>query len=87
MDELELGMQVYAECVTDRRAEGDRVLAERYAFALEDARDVPYAWVGSIDSICEGLEAKRERWGVSYWVVPEHAMETLAPVVERMKGR
>ena len=87
MNTLELGMQVYAECVTSSRAEGDRALAERYAFALEEARAVPYAWVGSVDSICEGLEAKRERWGVSYWVVPEHAMETLAPVVERMRGR
>lgn len=87
LPDLELGMQVYAECVTDKRAEGDRVLSERYAFALEEAREVPYAWVGSIDSICEGLEAKRARWGVSYWVVPEHAMETLAPVVARMSGR
>ena len=87
MDALELCMQVYAECVTTSRAEGDRVLGERYAFALEEAREVPYVWVGSVDSICEGLEAKRERWGVSYWVVPEHAMETLAEVVGRMSGR
>jgi alkanesulfonate monooxygenase SsuD/methylene tetrahydromethanopterin reductase-like flavin-dependent oxidoreductase (luciferase family) len=86
-DALELSMQIYAECVTDSRAEGDRVLTQRYAFSLEEARQVPYAWVGSIDSICEGLEAKRERWGVSYWIVPDYAMETMAEVVERMTGR
>lgn len=87
LETLELCMQVYADCVTASRAEGDRVLAARYAFPLEQARQVPYAWVGSVDEICEGLEAKRARWGVSYWVVPEHAMETMAPVVERMSGR
>lgn len=87
MAELELSMQVYADCLTDRRAEGDRVLERRYAFALEEARRVPYAWVGSVAEICEGLEAKRARWGVSYWVVPEHAMETMTPVVARMAGR
>jgi len=87
MDELELCMQVYADCVTQSRTEGDRALAARYAFSLEEARQVPYAWVGSVDEICEGLEQKRARWGVSYWVVPEHAMESLAPVVGRMTDR
>jgi probable F420-dependent oxidoreductase len=87
MGELELCMQVYADCVTPSRAEGDRALSARYAFPLEAARAVPYAWVGSVDEICDGLEAKRERWGVSYWVVPEHAMETLGEVVARMAGR
>ena len=87
MDEVELCMQVYADCVTDSRAEGDQVLAGRYAFSLEEARKVPYAWVGSVGEICAGLEEKRERWGVSYWVVPEHAMETMGPVVEQMAGR
>lgn len=85
--DLELSMQVYADCVTASRAEGDRVLAARYAFELAEARLVPYAWVGSVDEICEGLERKRERWGVSYWIVPEHAMESMGEVVVRMNGR
>lgn len=87
IEELEICMQVYADCVTESRAEGDRVLAARYAFSLEEARKVPYAWVGSVGEICAGLEEKREKWGVSYWVVPEHAMESMAGVVERMSGR
>ncbi|MBY0399533.1 TIGR03621 family F420-dependent LLM class oxidoreductase [Myxococcota bacterium] len=85
--ELELCMQVYADGLTSSRAEGDRVLSARYAFSLEEARKVPYAWVGSVDEICDGLEARRERYGVSYWVVPDHAMETMGEVVARMSGR
>ncbi len=87
MSELEICMQVYADCVTESRAEGNRVLQARYAFSLEEARKVPYAWVGSVEEICAGLEEKRERWGVSYWVVPEAAMESMGPVVEKMTGR
>lgn len=87
MAALELCMQVYADGVTASRAEGDRILEARYAFPLARSRQVPYAWVGSIDEICEGLEAKRERYGVSYWIVPEHAMETMGEVVSRMSGR
>ncbi len=40
MDELELCMQVYADGLTPSRAEGDRILAARYAFSLEQAREV-----------------------------------------------
>ncbi len=87
MNDLELSMQVYADGVVESAAERDRILSERYAFSLADARKVPYAWVGSIDEICDGLEAKRARWGISYWVVPEHAMETMGEVVARMSGR
>ncbi|MDX2039558.1 MAG: TIGR03621 family F420-dependent LLM class oxidoreductase [Isosphaeraceae bacterium] len=87
MAELELCMQVYADAVTESRAEADQVLSKRYAFPLELSRRVPYAWIGSVGQICDSLEANRERWGVSYWVVPEHAMESLAPVVARLSGR
>jgi probable F420-dependent oxidoreductase len=87
LNEIEIAMQVYAGKVTDDRAEGDRALQERYPFAVEEARRVPYAWVGSIDSICEAIEERRERWGISYWVVMAEGMEEMAPVVERLAGR
>lgn len=87
LDEIELAMQVYAGRVTADRAEGDRVLTERYPFPVEEARRVPYAWVGSVDHICEALEARRERYGISYWVVMSEGMEEMAPIVERLAGR
>ena len=86
-DEIELAMQVYAGRITDDRAEGDRLLQQRYPFAIEEARRVPYAWVGSVDQVCEAIEAHRERWGISYWVVMSDGMEEMAPVVERLAGR
>jgi alkanesulfonate monooxygenase SsuD/methylene tetrahydromethanopterin reductase-like flavin-dependent oxidoreductase (luciferase family) len=37
--------------------------------------------------IVDQLHARRERHGFSYYVVPDGAMETVAPVVERLAGR
>jgi hypothetical protein len=47
----------------------------------------PHVLVGSVDQICEVLEARRARWGVSYYVVPPNALDDFAPVVARMAGR
>ena len=46
----------------------------------------PATLVGSVDSIVELLEERRERWQMSYIVVPIESTETLAPVVARLAG-
>ena len=42
--------------------------------------------MGSVDEMVEDLEARRDRWGFSYHVVQQDAMETIAPVVARLAG-
>ena len=53
----------------------------------EELLDSPHALIGSVDEICDDLEARRDRWGISYWVVPAHVRTEFAPVVERLAGR
>jgi hypothetical protein len=48
---------------------------------------MPTVVMGTIDSIVETLEARRERFGLSYYVVADAAIETFAPVVARLHGR
>ncbi|MCE2392623.1 MAG: TIGR03621 family F420-dependent LLM class oxidoreductase [Proteobacteria bacterium] len=86
-ESLEIGMNAYVALVTEDRDRAEAALVERFRMPAEQAREVPYGWAGSVDRICEHLERCRERWCVSYWVVPPQARETLAPVVERMSGR
>ncbi len=85
--ELELSMQVYVACVSEDRAQADRAAQARYAFPIEQVREVPYVWAGSVGEICDALEARRERWHASYWIVPDGCMESLAPIVARLAGR
>ena len=46
----------------------------------------PAAVIGTVDSICEELMARREKWGVSYYVFQGDAIDSMAPVVARLSG-
>jgi alkanesulfonate monooxygenase SsuD/methylene tetrahydromethanopterin reductase-like flavin-dependent oxidoreductase (luciferase family) len=42
---------------------------------------------GDADAMCEQIEQRRERLGISYWTVPAAFAEHLAPVVSMLRGR
>jgi hypothetical protein len=44
----------------------------------------PHTWIGTVAQICDSLEERRQRWGVSHWVVPARALDAVAPVVARL---
>jgi alkanesulfonate monooxygenase SsuD/methylene tetrahydromethanopterin reductase-like flavin-dependent oxidoreductase (luciferase family) len=56
------------------------------AEALRAAGAASALW-GDEDAMCEQLEQRRERFGISYWTVPATFAEHLAPVVARLRGR
>ena len=43
--------------------------------------------MGTINQLVEDLQARRERWGISYYVIFEPYMDAFAPVVARLAGR
>jgi probable F420-dependent oxidoreductase len=86
-DSIEIACEVYYAQVVEDPAEAARRVSERYRRPPEEARLVPNALVGSIDALEELLEARRERWSMSYWILPTAVMESMAPLVERLSGR
>jgi probable F420-dependent oxidoreductase len=46
----------------------------------------PHVLIGSVDQICATLEERRDRWDLSYYVFNDDAIETVAPIVERLAG-
>ena len=52
----------------------------------DEVLDSPVGMVGTIDEICESLERRRERWDVTYHVIPIEQMDAFAPVVARLAG-
>jgi hypothetical protein len=48
--------------------------------------DHPHVLAGSVDEICDQLEARRERYGISYVTVGARALHDFAPVVARLAG-
>jgi probable F420-dependent oxidoreductase len=73
--------------VTDDAAGIVQAIAGSFGVSDDDALLAPATLVGSHDGIAELLERRRERWQMSYIVVPVEATETLAPVVARLAGR
>jgi len=85
-DDLEINLLTFACMVTDDRAALVEKLAPAFGLAPADVAAFPHALIGSIDQICEDLEARRQRWAASYIVVQQDAMDSIAPVVARLAG-
>ena len=43
--------------------------------------------IGTVDQMVEDLQARRERWGISYYVIFEPYMDAFAPVVVHLAVR
>jgi probable F420-dependent oxidoreductase len=52
--------------------------------APEDVLAAPFAWIGSIDGICEQLVAAREHWGFTSYVVRESALDVTSAIIARL---
>jgi probable F420-dependent oxidoreductase len=73
--------------VTDDPSGIVRAMAGSFGVSEADAVLAPATLVGSVESIIELLEERRERWQMSYVVVPVESTEALAPVVARLAGK
>jgi len=86
-DDLELNVLVFFASITDDASRALGNLAGLLGMTEDDVADSPYfAFVGSVDQICDNLRAARDRWGFSYFVVQAAAMDTLAPVIAQLAG-
>ena len=89
-EQVELSLTVMPVAVTDGSREAQVAASERVGphvgLTPDQVLVSPHALVGSIDQICETVLARRDRWGLSNWVVPVGAIDTFAPVVARLAG-
>jgi probable F420-dependent oxidoreductase len=72
--------------ITDRVTETILDLATLMRTTPQVVMDMPGALVGSVDAIIEKLQANRERFDLSYPVIPGAAMHDMAPIVARLVG-
>ena len=49
-----------------------------------DPQEPLYVLIGTVDKQIEDLRARRERWGISYYVIFEPYVDAFAPVVARL---
>ena len=52
--------------------------------SVESVAAAPHVLAGSPEAIAEELVRRRERWGLSYYLIPEDAMTAFQPVLEAL---
>jgi probable F420-dependent oxidoreductase len=82
---LEIQIAAVAAMIVDSRRAALRS-AKMLGFPGDEALDLPVLLIGTSDELCERLIERRQRWGFSNVVVPDHAMESFAPIVARLAG-
>ena len=71
---------------TNDRTPIAEAMAKSFGVTPDDAILAPVTLVGAETQIVDLLEARRERWQMSYTVVPSESMAQLAPIVSRLAG-
>jgi hypothetical protein len=85
---LELSALVQRVVVTDNRQKAAEELTTRWTqLTPEEILRSPYVLLGTVEQMVEDLQARRDRWGISYYVVQEPYLEAFAPVVARISGK
>ena len=85
-DQIELEIGAYFTMLTDDRHGALEGFAGRFGTDPAVFADHPHTLIGSVDAICEQLQARRELYGISYITVSVRVAEAFAPVVERLSG-
>jgi probable F420-dependent oxidoreductase len=85
---LETSALIQRVVVTDDRHRAAEEMTSRWTqLNLDEILQSPYVLIGTVEQIVEDLQARRERWGISYYVVHEPHMDAFAPVVARLAGK
>lgn len=86
-DSIELAMTIYLTVVCDDRDAVARMLARRAGVEYPQLLENPHVLVGTPEQIVDTLCRRRDRWGISYFMVDEWQHKTLGGVVEKLSGR
>lgn len=73
--------------VTDDRRRAAEELTKRWTqLTADEILQSPFVLIGTVDQLATDLRERRERWGISYYIVFEPYADALAPVVARLAG-
>ena len=86
MERVELSVTIFLANITDDRESVASVMAAGIGVESKDILAMPHFLIGTVDEVVEDVQARRERYGISYVIVPGEAAESFAPVVARLTG-
>lgn len=86
---VELSMMISPVIADDFVGEAERFAARRGwdGSLAAEVLAMPSVFLGPVDRIVDEMQARRDQYGFSYYVVSDRVMDAFAPVVERLTGR
>ncbi len=87
LETIELSVTIFLANITDDRESVATVMAGGVGAEPKDILAMPHFLIGTVDELVEDLQRRRERYGISYVIVPGEADEAFAPVVARLAGQ
>jgi probable F420-dependent oxidoreductase len=85
-DRIELAATIFFTNVTNERETLAQAVAPGLGLEPSEVLQMPHFLIGTLDQIAEEIQARRQRFGFSFFVVQGEVAEALAPVVERLAG-
>ncbi|MGH2427608.1 MAG: TIGR03621 family F420-dependent LLM class oxidoreductase [Candidatus Limnocylindria bacterium] len=91
-ENLELNVLIQRVIVTDDAGTAAADFAGQLAplpehpLSVNDVLGSPFVLIGTVDELIDEITERRERLGISYYVVFEPAMEAFAPIVQSLSG-
>ena len=86
-DDIEIEIGGYFGAITDKTADTVEMMAGMLGLDAATMADHPHALIGSVAEICETIEARRERYGISYITLSQTNLHAFAPVVAALAGQ
>lgn len=83
---LEVNLLMQKTVVTDNPRQAAEAQSPAWGIRPEAVLETPLALLGSVESMAEQLQARRERWDASYVCVFADAMEAFGPVIAKLAG-
>jgi hypothetical protein len=71
----------------DRRRAAEELTRRWAGLTTDDILQSPFVLIGTAEQMIEDLQGRRQRWGISYYVVHEPYLDDLAPVVAQLAGK
>ncbi len=85
-EDIELNVLVGFCVITDSPHRIAEAMAPSFGISAEDALHVPICLIGTVDSMADELQRRRDEWGFSYVGFDGDSWENMAPVVARLAG-
>ena len=85
IDNIELSI-VGSVVITENRREAAERARGWDSISAERVLEMPSIFIGSVDQIVDQMQVRRERYGISYYVVTDRSVEMVAPIVARLAG-